>query len=178
MRLLVLADIDDLHWHHGEGEAEVLVACGDVLDQVVLEAAEAYGCSHVFAVKGNHDPESLFPKPIEPLHLGVKEVEGVRFGGLSGGWKYKPRGTFLFSQEEVCEALAAFPPVDVMVSHNSPRGLHDRDDGVHVGFEGLGDYLLRTAPRFLVHGHQHINKESVLGETRVIGVCGYRVIEV
>lgn len=178
MRLLVLADIDDLHWHHGEGEAEVLVACGDVLDQVVLEAAEAYGCSRVFAVKGNHDPESLFPKPIEQLNLCVKEVEGVRFGGLSGGWKYKPRGTFLFSQEEVCEALAAFPPVDVMVSHNSPRGLHDRDDGVHVGFEGLGDYLLRTAPRFLVHGHQHINKESVLGETRVIGVCGYRVIEV
>ena len=178
MRLLVLADIDDLHWHHGEGEAEVLVACGDVSDQVVLEAADAYGCSRIFAVKGNHDPETAFPKPIEPMHLKVREVEGVRFGGLNGGWKYKATGTFLYSQEQVSEALSAFAPVDVMIAHNSPRGLHDRDDGVHVGFEGLGDYLVRTSPRFLVHGHQHINKESTLGETRVIGVHGYRVIEV
>jgi hypothetical protein len=30
----------------------------------------------------------------------------------------------------------------------------------------------------LIHGHQHMNKESLMEETRVIGVCGYRLIEV
>ncbi len=178
MRILVLADIGDLHWHHGRGEAEVLVACGDVADQVVLEAAEAYGCSRIFAVKGNHDPATPFPKPMESLHLCAREWEGVRFGGFNGAWKYKRQGAFLYSQEEVSEALADFPPVDVMVAHNSPRGLHDRDDGVHIGFEGLGDYVARACPWVLLHGHQHLNRESVLGETRVIGVCGYRTLDV
>jgi hypothetical protein len=40
MRLLILADIDDLHWHCGEGNADILLACGDITDQVILEAAQ------------------------------------------------------------------------------------------------------------------------------------------
>lgn len=43
MKLLVLADIDDLHWHHGTGQADLIISCGDVYDQVILEAANAYG---------------------------------------------------------------------------------------------------------------------------------------
>ena len=44
------------HWKHGAGQADLVVSCGDVADQVILEAAEAYSCKTIFAVKGNHDP--------------------------------------------------------------------------------------------------------------------------
>lgn len=56
MRLLVIADIEDLRWEHGVGEADILLSCGDVSDHVIMEAADAFKCHAIFAVKGNHDP--------------------------------------------------------------------------------------------------------------------------
>lgn len=72
MTLRLIADIDDFNWSHGSGQADVLVACGDVCDQA-----------------------------------------------------------------EVSDMLAGFPPVDVFIAHNSPRGVHDRDDEIHTGFDAL-----------------------------------------
>jgi Icc-related predicted phosphoesterase len=178
MRILVISDIDDFDWEHGTGRADVLISCGDVSDQVILEAAESYGCTTILAVKGNHDPNTPFQPPITDMHLQTKEIDGLRFGGLSGSWKYKPRGHFLFEQWEVDKYLSNFPKVDIFLAHNSPRGIHDQEDEVHYGFDGLKTYVLERKPGILIHGHQHVNWESKLGETRIIGVYGYKVIEV
>jgi hypothetical protein len=40
MNLLILADIDDLHWKSGAGQADLVISCGDVADQVILKAAK------------------------------------------------------------------------------------------------------------------------------------------
>ena len=178
MKILAISDIDDFHWEHGSGRADVLVSCGDVSEQVILEAAESYGCETILAIKGNHDSNMPFQQPITDMHLQVKEIHGLRFGGLSGAWKYKPRGHFLFEQWEVEKYLSNFPTVDIFFSHNSPRGIHDQEDEVHCGFDGLYTYVLGRRPRFLIHGHQHVNQVSKLGETTIIGVYGYKVIEV
>ena len=69
MNLLILADMDDFHWPHGGGQADLLLACSDLTDQLILEAAQAYGNPHILAVKGNHDMPVPFPCPIEDLHL-------------------------------------------------------------------------------------------------------------
>ena len=178
MKILVLADIDDLSLKHGPGRADLLLSCGDVADRVILEAAEAYECPAIFAVKGNHDSDEPFPSPIEDLHLRTIEHGGLTFGGFNGAWKYKPRGPFLYEQEEARKLLEDFPPVDVLLSHNSPRGIHDRDDGVHTGFQALNEYIERAKPAAVIHGHQHLVRESRLGETRIIGVHGRRLIEI
>ena len=178
MRLLVIADIDDLRWKGGSGQADVLVSCGDVSDPVILQAGEAYQCKRILAVKGNHDSPSPFSKPIVDLHLSVEKYNGVRFGGFNGSWKYKPRGHFLYEQDESSNLLKDFPAVDVFVSHNSPRGIHDIEDEVHIGFEALSAYISRQKPKVLIHGHQHVNSETEVAGTRVIGVYGHRVIEV
>jgi Icc-related predicted phosphoesterase len=110
--------------------------------------------------------------------LQTRELGGLRFGGLNGCLQYKPRGAFLYFQEEVDAFLESFPPVDVFISHNSPRGVHDRDDEVHTGFSGINRYIERVAPRLLLHGHQHNERETLVGQTRVIGIYGWKVIEV
>ena len=109
MRLLAIADIDDFHWKHGSGQADVLLSCGDVSDQVIFEAAEEYGCQTIFAVKGNHDNNTPFAQPIVDLHLRPQEHGGLVFCGLNGSWKYKPRGHFLYDQWEVEDFLVFFP---------------------------------------------------------------------
>ena len=178
MRLLVIADIDDIHWRGGTGQADVLVSCGDVCDQLIIQAAEAYGCRRIFAIKGNHDLISPFPEPIADLHLRTEVWGGNRFGGFNGSWKYKPRGHFLYEQDEATELLGGFSGVDIFVSHNSPRGIHDKDDQIHTGFDALVEYIHRHKPKVLVHGHQHVDSETELAGTRVIGVYGHRVLEV
>ena len=63
--------------------------------------------------------------------------------------------------------MASFPPVDVFVAHNSPRH-------VHFGFEAFVRYIERVQPRWFIQGHQHVGRESRIGDTRVIGVYGQK----
>ena len=107
MKILVLADIDDLKWKGGNGRADLLLSLGDIADNVILQAADAWQCPAVLAVKGNHDDETPFPEPILDLHLRTMDLGGLRFGGLNGCWQYKPRGHFLYYQEEAESFLAA-----------------------------------------------------------------------
>lgn len=177
MRLLVLADIDDLHWRHDTGQADVVVSLGDTADSLIFEAAQAFGCRTIFAVKGNHDTPAAFPAGITDLHLKTVPLGGLTFGGFNGSWKYKPRGHFLYEQSEATALIERLPAVDVFLSHNSPRHIHDKEDETHYGFDALYTYITRHQPRLLLHGHQHVNQETSLGGTRIVGVYGHRMVE-
>ena len=157
---------------------DVLICCGDLSDKYILRVAEHCSCTKVFAVRGNHDPAASFPEPIVDLHLVTRRIGEVRFGGFSGCLRYKPRGNHLYSQEEVGNALHNFPTVDIFVTHNSPLGVHDKPhDEAHEGFRAFGHYIERCHPRFLVHGHQHRNCQTLVGSTLVIGVYGWRLFD-
>ena len=74
--------------------------------------------------------------------------------------------------------LKNFPRVDIFVSHNSPRHIHDKEDETHYGFDALTAYITEKPPRLFFHGHQHVNQETMIGTTRVIGVYGHRILEI
>lgn len=177
MRILILADQDAMRDRGQTGPADLVLSCGDVPDPAILEAAEASGCEQVFAVKGNHDAGGGFPDPIVDVHMSVREFRGVKVGGFNGCWKYKPRGHFLYEEAEVEQLMRVMPAVDVFVAHNSPRGVHDREDGVHLGFSAFNDYIEEHRPALFVHGHQHTSAETQVADTRVIGVVGRRLLE-
>ena len=177
MFLMVIADDDALVKNLSGKQADVLVSCGDLSDQTILTAAQSAGVHRVFAIKGNHDSSGQFLAPVIDLHLKIVSCGGLRFGGFNGSWRLKPRGHFLYEQEEVERQLDSFPPVDVFVAHNSPRQVHDQDDEVHIGFEAFNSYIRRAQPSLFLHGHQHINQESLVGRTRVVGTYGARIID-
>lgn len=176
MMALVFADDNSVNFQVGAWQASILICCGDVADWAILKAATASGCRKILAVKGNHDSSGSFPTPIEDLHLVVREFGGLRFGGFNGSWKYKPRGNYLYEQSEVEGLLSSFPPVDVFVAHNSPRLIHERDEDVHIGFAAFNTYIDRAKPQFFIHGHQHVNQETMVGRTRVMSMFGQRQI--
>jgi Icc-related predicted phosphoesterase len=178
MNILVIADDDSFTKTPTRERADVLISCGDMADQVILQTAQMTECSRIFAVKGNHDGAGPFPTPILDLNLRIESFGSLTFGGFRGSWRYKPRGHFLYDEDEVAESLAAFPPVDLFVAHNSPRHIHDREDEVHLGFEAFAAYIRRVQPRLFFHGHQHISQETRIGETRVIGVYGQQRFEI
>jgi len=178
IHVLVIADDDSFTKIQTSECADVLISCGDLTDPSILKTAEIAQCSRIFAVKGNHDGAGAFPSPIIDLHLRTESFGGLTFGGFHGSWRYKPRGHFLYDQDEVAELLAAFPQVDVFIAHNSPRHIHDRDDDIHIGFEAFVGYIRCAQPRLFFHGHQHINQDTCIGETRVIGVYGMQRFEI
>jgi hypothetical protein len=45
------------------------------------------------------------------------------------------------------------------------------------GFAAFDTYIAQRQPRWFIHGHQHLNRETVTGATNVIGVYGYALIE-
>ena len=174
MRVLVIADDEERVHFDRELRADLLISCGDLSDPFILRIAEMTLCRHVFAVKGNHDIYAPFQEPIEDLHLAVRKFGGLRFGGFHGSWRYKPGGHYLFQQEEVEKLMQSFPPVDIFVAHNSPSQVHEWDESVHKGFKAFNKYIERTKPQVFIHGHQHVNAETLLGDTRIIGVYGQR----
>ena len=174
MNVLIIADDELVYRGLPEVKADLLISCGDLPDDVILRAAEKCSSKHILAVKGNHDSGANFPSPIINMHLQTFIFRGVSFGGFCGAWKYKPRGNFLFEQPEVEIALAQFPKVDVFIARNSPRLVHDRDDDVHTGFVALANYINKHQPSFLLHGHQHLQQETLVGATRVIGTYGFQ----
>ena len=129
-------------------------------------------------ITATHDSSGPFQTPIRDLHLNVFQFRNVKFGGFCGAWKYKPRGNYLFEDNEVEKHLSNFPPVDIFITHNSPRLVHDRDDEVHIGFAAFNHYMERARPKFMLHGHQHENIESRIGITRIIGTYGHRMLVV
>ena len=177
MKILVIADDEFFINRLPACEADLLISLGDMPDSVILQAAEKCGCREIAALKGNHDSSAPFPEPIRDVHLKTFTFSGVTFGGFCGSWKYKPKGNFLFEQEEVEALMADFPAVDIFLAHNSPRGVHDRDDEVHLGFVGFSYFIQRAKPRFFIHGHMHHDIETIVGSTRVIGTFGYRYLE-
>ncbi|MCW1886532.1 hypothetical protein OKA04_17470 [Luteolibacter flavescens] len=68
--------------------------------------------------------------------------------------------------------------MDIFIAHNSPAGIHERDDHVHQGFDAFLKYIETSRPRYFLHGHQHLRQTTMIGDTRVIGVLGEEVIEV
>jgi Icc-related predicted phosphoesterase len=180
MLVMVVADDESLlnSWEGAQAQVDLLISCGDIADQIILEVARRSNCSRVLAVKGNHDSSGELPPQICDLHLNVVEFGGLKFGGFAGAWKYKLKGNFLFEQQEVSSMTSWFPMVDVFVAHNSPRGIHDRDDDVHLGFDAFNTYIKRANPRVFLHGHQHVSTETVVGDTRVLGTYGVRTLTI
>ena len=47
--------------------------------------------------------------------------------------------------------------VDIVLTHAPPRGYGDAEDAAHRGFECFEDFLNKYEPKYLVHGHVHMN---------------------
>jgi uncharacterized protein len=173
MTALVIADDDSAIGKLPDVPADLLISLGDLDPLSINRAAIRCGCRKIFAVKGNHDSALPFAFPIKDLHLKISAFGGLRFGGFGGSWKYKPRGHHLFEQHEVESALHMFPKVDVFVAHNSPMGIHDKNDEIHTGFAAFPPYLHKHQPGLFFHGHQHVSKVTQLGATKIVGVFGF-----
>lgn len=68
--------------------------------------------------------------------------------------------------------------VDIFLTHAPPKGIGDRPDRCHRGFESFLWFMKKFSPDVMVHGHVHIydnrtQRESQYLKTKVINVFGH-----
>jgi Icc-related predicted phosphoesterase len=129
------------------------------------------------------------------VHIGSKIArhEGLIIAGLGGSMRYN-RGDNQFTEFQMMMEILKLVPamvfnrifrgrfVDILLTHASPKGIHDRKDRCHWGFKAFLWFMRTFKPRFLVHGHIHLYSLSDVrvtdyGETRVINAFSHYVLD-
>ena len=192
MRLLAVSDEESASLWSGQVKdiargVDVIVSCGDLRNEY-LEFLLTMINAPLLYVFGNHDESG--PEGCVCIDGRVCEVEGVRFLGLGGSMRYR-QGRNMYSESEMRRKYFRALPgiflkggIDVLVTHAPAKGFGDLDDRAHRGFETFNVIMRRYRPGYMLHGHVHrsygrIKKEhSHEAGTKILNVCGYRVIEV
>jgi Icc-related predicted phosphoesterase len=61
--------------------------------------------------------------------------------------------------------------VDVLVTHNPAKGIHDLEDRPHHGFGAFLKFMEWYRPRYMVHGHVHTYDNRMVTETQYLDTC-------
>lgn len=133
----------------------------------------------LYALLGNHDNNYIGKFNLKNLNGTVINVNGVKILGIQGSYKYKPDDFPSFTQKESIEFLNNKEKVDILVSHDAPYGLSERNDVAHQGLFGILYYLFKNKVPYCIHGHLHTpySKEMING-TKVNCYYMFNYIEI
>jgi Icc-related predicted phosphoesterase len=185
------------------GNVDMVLSCGD-LPYYYLEYIVSMLNVPLLYVHGNHDPEVEYLSSGQQVSSpggGINaDSRFVREGGLSvvgleGSIRYKPQGSYQYTETEMwMKVLRLTPtlllhrmvsgrPLDVLLAHSPPYGIHNGGDLTHVGFRSFLWLMRRFKPRYLLHGHRHVynpleTTETQYQDTTVINVYPYKVLEI
>ena len=73
--------------------------------------------------------------------------------------------------------------LDILVTHASPAGIHDKEDPCHRGFASFLWFMRTFKPRYLIHGHIHLYdlqdiRVSKYLETTVINAYSHYILDI
>ena len=72
--------------------------------------------------------------------------------------------------------------IDILLTHATPRHIHDLEDPCHKGFESFNWFIKKYHPAYLVHGHVHLYdlrtpRITDSGSTTIVNAYGYHIID-
>ncbi|MFW5693767.1 MAG: metallophosphoesterase [Alkalispirochaeta sp.] len=124
----------------------------------------------------------------------VRVVDGLLIAGLGGSMRYND-GEHQFTEFQMYRRMVRLVPrllwnrlvhgryLDILLTHASPRGIHDKQDPCHLGFRSMLWFMRWFKPRYLLHGHIHLydlnaERTTRYRETEVINVYDHYVLTV
>lgn len=180
----------------------LIISCGD-LPYYYLEYIISMLNKPLYFVRGNHAPRIEFGEAGERSHPWgginlhrrcIRDRSGLLLAGIEGCMTYN-YGPQQYSDVQMWTMVWALAPrllwnklrygrfVDIFVTHAAPWKIHDKDDRAHRGVKAFRWVIDVFKPAYLLHGHIHVYRqdtvtETVVRQTRVINVFGYREIEI
>ena len=196
MKILLISDEEDkyLYDYYRPGRFEgidLILSAGDLKPEY-LRFVVTMANRPLLYIHGNHDGryELSPPEGCDCIDDKLVTVHGLRILGL-GGCPLYSGGPHQYTEQQMRRRIRRLQwkirragGVDIVLTHAPARGHGDMDDVTHRGFEAFLPLLDRWKPRYLVHGHVHLNYGSnhprVLeyGGTTIINACGRYVLEI
>ena len=190
MKILLLADLQSVRYEEwqsflktDENSFDIVATLGDIYGLYLKQTRDTFPAKRIIGVLGNHDQKGKFVYyDIEDIHANIVNIDETKIGGIEGSIKYKDNEKFpLYKQEEIIEVCRNLKKADIIISHNSPYGIHDTSneegDIAHIGFIGLTNYIEKNKPKYCIHGHQHVNKTTEYLGTKVVGIHGITILD-
>jgi Icc-related predicted phosphoesterase len=168
---------------YGESDADVALQTGDLLHyDLPISTYFIAGNNEEFdvtdALRRGEDPDVETVRNAHLLASTVAEVRGLRVAGLSGNYaptRYDESRADLsgerrrhFVREDV-ERLKSVEDVDVLLTHEAPRGLIYY--GYDAGCERIDELLDALDPDLCLVGHHERHAETTSGDTRVVSLA-------
>lgn len=131
-----------------------------------------------FGVLGNHDAPDYFNNTnIVNLHQQVVTFKGITLAGFQGSPVYKKPYFGQHTEEEVYDFVSRIPSVDIFIAHSNLQSTLNLDKtDAHRGFASFTEYIDKKSPKYFAHGHLHESKVTQIGETTLISVYPYHLL--
>ena len=170
---------------------DLIISCGD-LKPDYLSFIVTVAHAPLIYVPGNHDGcyEKRPPEGCDCVDDLLVVYRGLRILGLGGCRRYHP-GPYQYTDKEMRRRIRKLrwklwwhKGVDVVITHAPPEGLGDDEDIAHRGFSAFLKLMDKYKPRYLLHGHTHLNykqngvRERQYKNTKVINVYGRYELEI
>ena len=193
MKILCLSDeIDKRYWDYFQRDRlkdiDLIISCGDLKPEY-LSFLVTMGHAPLLYVHGNHDEHYAVrpPEGCDCIEDTIMEYRGLRILGLGGSVRYRP-GSHQYTESEMRRRIRKLrwklrKGVDIVVTHAPVAGCGDLPNVTHRGFSCFRDLIEKYSPKYLLHGHVHLNygtdmsREHQLGDTRIINTNTSYILE-
>ena len=169
MKILLVADEPSKAlWDYYDGEKlrdiDLILSAGDLPPQYLSFLVTFANCPLLY-VHGNHDGvyDQKAPDGCICIDDRIYEFEGIKIMGLGGSMEYN-QGPYQYTEKQMQKrakklAFSAWRKhgIDILLTHAPARGMGDQDDLPHRGFEVFESLIDRYHPKYMVHGHVHMN---------------------
>lgn len=194
MKILLLSDEESPYlWdYYRPGRLDgidLILSCGD-LKAEYLEFLVTMGRAPVLYVPGNHDDYARrAPEGCDCIDGKLVTVGGLRILGMGGSALYSG-GPNQYTEAQMRRRLRKMDwrlrragGLDLLLTHAPPHGYGDAEDYAHRGFDCFLPFLDRWQPKYLIHGHVHLNygchipRTHQYGQTTVLNAWERYILE-
>ena len=143
---------------------DLIISCGD-LHPHYLSFLATFASAPVLYVHGNHDTryDRVPPEGCICIDDDIFVYRGLRIMGLGGSMRYSPGG-HQYTEREMKKRVRKLRwklfrrrGIDILVTHAPAYQINDGMDLPHQGFKVFLDLMEKYKPRYLLHGHVHMN---------------------
>lgn len=201
MRILLVADTESEYiWDHFDAERfegiDLIISCGDLKSDYLSYLATMIHAP-LFYVHGNHDTDYIDNPPggCDSIEDELVVFKGLRILGLGGCRKYNNHKEysvppFQYTEKQMIKRIRKLrfrlffkKGFDILVTHAPAFGISDGDDACHTGFKAFLPLLEKYNPRFMFHGHMHLQfgrapRFVKYKDTTVIDANGYYILDI
>lgn len=181
MRLMIFSDLHSICkdlWNdfleEKRNDFDIIMTLGDIDVMFLLSLKKHYPNKKIIGVLGNHDYfGDLEYADIENVHAKSIVFENNIISGLEGCVKYKKTNEPMYTQKEYFELIQRVDKeTNIFISHNAPKGIHDKDLYTHEGTIAKRDFIENNCVDYWFHGHLHKIEQTKHNKTLIINVYG------